>query len=197
MKRIISTLLAIFVIVTCVGRSNSGDEQLKKENEELKAQIQELQGKSETVTDEEKDTDVSNSKINAKWVHGDTPNIFDTSEMTMEILDDITIAKSSNNDYIIALNFIYTNKRDEGHNFINDKVRTKFYQSGIELDTPGIVSEVKVYDKSNAYKSIKDGATIETQLAYILNDTESAIDVEIRDSLSILATKQIQIETIK
>ena len=67
------------------------------------------------------------------------------------------------------------------------------YQNGIKLDTPGITSEKDIFDTNDAYKQIKN-AEIDAQLAFVLDNTDSDIELELGDDYySSLITKTITI----
>lgn len=82
---------------------------------------------------------------------------------------------------IITYNFTNVSA-DEPTSFMfafDDKV----YQNGIECEY-AIITDDDSYDESNQLKEIKAGATLEVEVAYVLNDTTSDVEVEIAELIS-------------
>lgn len=175
----IALLGALMLSLTSCG-ANAELDALKKENNKLKQQVSELQAQLST---DKSDTPQSNNKKNlkAEWVQDDTPYTLESATAKLEILEDVSIVKSSSRDeYILVMNFIYTNNSDNAMNFINDSNLSVIpYQDGIALDTPGTTAENNLYNTNSAYKSLKQGATVQAQLAFIVPDIEKPVEVEI------------------
>lgn len=94
-------------------------------------------------------------------------------------IGDAAVVQSADGRYILTIDFEYTNLSQDARNFINDMwCDVSPYQNGIELDTPGITSESGVYDYSESFTNIKNGATVSTQLAWVLRDTENPVEIE-------------------
>jgi hypothetical protein len=53
------------------------------------------------------------------------------------------------------------------------------YQNGIELDRPGYTSDGDIYNTGSAYSKIKNGATIEAQQVFVLQDLDTPVEVEL------------------
>ncbi len=184
-------IAAILLLAGCQN-GNSEIEALKRENAQLKEQIERINEGESSVTSKESIEQIDNLKYSAK-VEGDgTPVTFGNSEHIAE-LKSASVAYSPRLDkYLLKVDFHFINKSDDSANFINDLYCNVIaYQAGIELDTPGIISEEDIYDCHNAYKNIK-GAEIDAQLAFVLNDTKSDIELELgSDYYSSLITKKI------
>lgn len=117
------------------------------------------------------------TEFKVEWVDG-APGQFGSNGSTA-IPGEAKIVKSKSGEYVLTIDFTYTNESENAQNFINDMYcGVDPYQGGVELDTPGITSEAGSWNYSDAFTSIKQGATIETQLAWVLRDTESPIEIE-------------------
>lgn len=89
------------------------------------------------------------------------------------------VAKADKGNVLI-IKFDYTNNSDKAKCFINDyNCNVMAYQDGIELDDPGITSQSGVYDYNDAFTMIKSGATISTELVFVLRNTTSAVELEL------------------
>ena len=78
---------------------------------------------------------------------------------------------------VVIVTFTFTNNSDDKANF-TFACNADAYQNGVELDT-AIVTDIE----SNGLNDIKPGASIQTELAYELNDM-SDIEVEVTELLS-------------
>lgn len=117
------------------------------------------------------------SEFNVEWSDG-APDQFGGSDSTASV-GKAKVVKSSAGEYVLTIDFTYTNESKDAKNFINDMhCSAKPYQEGIELESPGVTSEPGAWDYSDAFTNIKNGATIETQLAWILRDTKSPVEIE-------------------
>ena len=94
------------------------------------------------------------------------------------VVNKMGVRKSEYGDLLI-LEITYTNNTDRIHNLINDyDLRPKAFQNGIELDVPGITSEMGVYNYAGAFKSLKNGGRITTQMVFVLENTEDSVEIE-------------------
>lgn len=193
-KSMMCVIIASLMLLTGCKNTNSEIEALKKENEQLKQQIEELAKeesmKKPNVTIENSD----NSLFNVDFDNDGSPMIFGNSKHIAEIKGASIVYSPNLNKNLLKIDFHYTNKNSEPANFINDLYCNVIaYQDGIELDTPGFTSEKDIYDTNNAYKNIKK-AEIDAQLAFVLNNTNSDIELELgNDYYNSLVTKKIVI----
>lgn len=115
--------------------------------------------------------------IEISWVDDTPPTEVGGGDSVAKILD----TKIANSKYgaLLVMSFEYTNNSKDSRNFINDdNCNVKPFQGGIALDTPGFTSEKGIYDSGDAYTSVKKGGIVNTQLAWVLNDTTSPIEIE-------------------
>ncbi len=119
------------------------------------------------------DTDNSDASIN-------TPGIADTKPTTNEIdglVCEIVSAEIGGKNYegksTVVITYNYTNNSNDAQSFDIGFIDTVF-QNGIEC------SPDYLYDEENSTKEIRPGATIEVKKSYILNDTTTDVEVEIK-----------------
>jgi len=177
-KKIVTTITitALMAILFSGCDNNTEIEMLRKENDELKQQISRL---TENV-EPQKDMIVSNDNdYMVQFVDKDTSMFFGSSDRNAEIKNVFIKYSPRMKKYLLVIDFHFKNNTPDAHDFINDTdCSVSVFQDGIELDSPGITSEKNIYDTNNSYKRIKN-AEIDAQLAFVLLDTESAIELEL------------------
>lgn len=174
MKKFFVSIFVLAILLSGCQSNTAEIEILRKENEQLKQQIEQISKGIDTTNNI-----VDNSKFDVRFEDDGTPMIFGNTNHVAEIIN-IAIVYSPNLDkHLLTIDFHYTNKDIDSANFINDSYCNVIaYQAGIQLDTPGFTSENGIYDTNNSFKNIKN-AEIDTQLAFILNDTASDIELEL------------------
>lgn len=83
----------------------------------------------------------------------------------------------------VVITYGFTNNADEPAAFwlaFEDDV----YQGGVGLEKAYTLKDGDPYDEANQNKEIKNGVTIDVDVAYILNDTETDIEVEVKELYS-------------
>ena len=193
-KIIIFVVATTFILLTGCQSNNNEIDALKKENEQLKQQIEEMLGDNSISDSSNKVENQINSEFNVNFKDNDKSITFGNSEHIAEIKNVSVVYSPELNKYLLKVDFHYTNKSNDSGNFINDLYCNVIaYQNGIELDTPGITSEKGVYNTNSAYTRIKN-AEIDAQLAFVLNDTESSVELELgSDYYSSLIIKTVVI----
>ncbi len=99
------------------------------------------------------------------------------------------LAKSYDDKPVVIVKYSFTNNSDEAAAFyltFDDHV----YQDGIGLNEAYVLDDSANYSSDNQTKEIKTGATLEVEVAYELNDTTTAIEVEVEE-LSIFSDNVI------
>ena len=112
---------------------------------------------------------------------------------TIEI-GDFVLAKTYEDKDAIVINLKYTNNGEEDSNFMTS-FSAKAYQNGVELSN-AIIIDSEVYDSENQMKNLKQGGSIDVQVAYELDDLESDVEFEISELFSFndkKLTKQFKI----
>lgn len=100
-------------------------------------------------------------------------------------IKDSRIAKNSEGEPVLIVTYSFTNNSNNAAAFLYS-VSEKLYQNGVELSAEYFTYGIDDYNVDDASKEIKPGVTFDVQRAYVLNDTETDVDVEISDYLSIL-----------
>lgn len=181
-KKAIISLLATLCIGIIIGLIvgilyNVSDNKLMNANVDTTYSDNSVDIESVELTNTPKETNVMNSGYIAQWQDDKNPFVYENN-MSKITIKDMNI-KPYDGGYVIIFDCVYTNNASKAANLINDwNVKPMLYQAGIELNTPGITSVQDIFDYSDAFMDIKSGATIESQLVYILRDVENPIEVE-------------------
>lgn len=125
---------------------------------------------------------------------------FETTEKDIK-----SLAKFSNGSaYLLAtdesigiISVDYTNTSGEVNSF-GSHYKIQAYQNGIQLETPAYIANVgEEYKKrDNGNKNIKDGITLNIEKAFILENNEDNIEIEIYYYTNIYMSADDLIETI-
>ena len=132
----------------------------------------------ETV-DKTKDT---SNKSNAENV--DTTQTQNNSKLgncSVEIKS-CRLAKNYEGKPVIIVKYLYTNEDDEPKAFMWS-VEDKLYQDGVGLNKAYVLSDSVNYSDDNQSKEVKKGTTLEVEVAYLLNDTTTDVEVEVSEYL--------------
>lgn len=84
---------------------------------------------------------------------------------------------------VVVITYGFTNNASEPAAFwltIDDNV----YQNGVGLEKAYVLKDGDPYDEANQDKEIKSGVTLDVDVAYILNDTETDVEVEAKEIMS-------------
>lgn len=101
---------------------------------------------------------------------------------TLEILG-CRLAKDYEGKDIVIVKYSFTNNDDDAASFsfaFDDGV----FQNGVGLNESLFVADNANFSADNQTKEIKTGASLEVEVAYELNDTETKIDVEVSELIS-------------
>ena len=88
------------------------------------------------------------------------------------------LAKDYEGKDIIIVKYAFTNNEDEDKNFslaFDDKA----FQNGVGLNKCYVADDSANYSGDNQTKDIKKGATLEVEVAYVLNDSTTDVEVEV------------------
>lgn len=83
----------------------------------------------------------------------------------------------------VVITYGFTNNAEEPAAFwlaFEDNV----YQGGVGLEKAYSLKDGDPYDEANQNKEIKSGVTIDVDVAYVLNDTETDLEVEVNELYS-------------
>ncbi len=91
---------------------------------------------------------------------------------------------TTNNDGkdVIVVNFDFSNSGDKGISF-SSIIDTKAFQDGIELTKSFHMYKNPQFNDDNNSKEVKQGATLGTQIAYEVYNTDSPVEVEVSSYL--------------
>ena len=121
------------------------------------------------------------SLFTAFTVSADPTPLFDDAEKSLTF-DGTALAKDYEGKDVLLFIFTYTNKTPEGKMPLTEVFMT-VYQGGMSLDS-AILMDSNYSDLTAAsLKQVKDGASLQYCVAYILNDMSSDLEVEVTDSL--------------
>ncbi len=84
---------------------------------------------------------------------------------------------------VVVITYGFTNNSSEPAAFwltIDDNA----YQNGVGLEKAYVLKDGDPYDEANQDKEIKSGVTLDVDVAYILNDTETDVEVEAKEIIS-------------
>lgn len=84
---------------------------------------------------------------------------------------------------VVVVTYGFTNNSSEPAAFFLS-VEEGVYQNGVGLEKAYVLNDNDPYDEANQNKEIKSGVTIDVDVAYLLNDTETDVDVEVKEFMS-------------
>lgn len=159
MKKIfLFTLFIVLILTAFAGCMNNDNETLSSTASKNDMSSNETASKNETA-----DGDLGEYNLNIKSCR---------------------LAKDYEGKDIVIVNYGFTNKSDNNASFtfaISDKV----FQNGVGLNKCYTVAESAKYSSDNQSKDIKKGASIDVEVAYVLNDSETPIEVECSELISL------------
>ena len=93
------------------------------------------------------------------------------------------IAEDYEGKPIAIVTYSFTNNDDDAASFIFT-FEYKAYQNGIGLNECYFADDSANYSSDNQLKEIKKGATLDVEVAYVLNDTVTNIEIEVSELIS-------------
>ncbi|MBO5232164.1 MAG: DUF5067 domain-containing protein [Clostridia bacterium] len=163
MKKIIYlSFILVFILTALVGCMSDAEEEMSSMMSEMMP-------------------DMSSSKNESATKNETTDNALGEYEVDIK---DCRLAKDYEGKNIAIVKYIFKNNSDDGASFtlaIDDKV----YQNGVGLNKCYTAAESAKYSADNQSKNIKKGASVEVEAAYYLNDSETPIEVECSELISL------------
>ncbi len=98
------------------------------------------------------------------------------------------LAKDYEDKDVVIVTYGFTNNADDSASF-SVAVNETVFQGGVELETTFFLDDSAEFESDNYMKNIKKGATLDVEMAYVLNDTTSDIEVEVEEFMSITDEK--------
>lgn len=99
------------------------------------------------------------------------------------VIDSCRLAKDYEGDDIVIVKYIFTNNAEDSASFFLAFDET-VYQDGIGLNECYFADDSANYSSDNQTKEIKQGSTLDVEVAYELNDTTTDIQVEVKELFS-------------
>ena len=100
------------------------------------------------------------------------------------VIDSCRLAKDYEGDPIVIVKYIFTNVSDENPGAFYLQFDCTVYQNGVSLNECYFVDDSANYSSDNQMKEIKQGASLEVEVAYELNDETTDIEVEVSELFS-------------
>lgn len=172
-KILIGVAIILVIVVVLIALGSRKTQNVSENNESDTIEEVKLQNEEKETANTEHEIE----NIEMSWEDGIAP----TEVGGGESIAKITEAKIVNSSFgtLLVMSFEYSNNSDNARNFINDdNCNVQPFQNGVALDTPGYTSEEGVYDSNEAYSAVKNGGVINSQLAWLLKDNVSPIEIE-------------------
>lgn len=119
----------------------------------------------------------------------------DLGDYKVEI-ESCRIAKDYENKPVVIIKYIFTNNADESTAFYT-AFEDNVYQNGVGLNESYVLKDSAKYSADNQTKDIKQGASIDVEVAYELNDKTTDIEVEVEELFSFDDNKVTKTFSIK
>lgn len=100
------------------------------------------------------------------------------------VIDSCRLAENYNDEPVVIVKYIFTNVKDNDAAAFSWSLDDAVYQNGVGLNKAYALDDGANYSADNQSKEIKKGASIEVEVAYILNDTTTDIEVEVKELIS-------------
>ncbi len=93
------------------------------------------------------------------------------------------LTKDYEDKSVVIIKYSFTNNAEESTSFMA-AFDAQVYQNGVGLNESIFVDEADEYSADNQTKEIKKGASLDVEVAYELNDTETDVEVEVSELFS-------------
>lgn len=134
----------------------------------------------------------------------DNNNVTETEKEPDNALGDYIIeikecrlAKDFEKKPVVIVTYSFTNQEDDSAASFAAAIEENVYQNGVGLNECYFLDDSYNYNGENATKEIKKGATIDVDVAYVLNDETTPIDVEVKELFSFsdkVITRQFELK---
>ena len=111
--------------------------------------------------------------------NGENSGAGDLGDYSVSVLD-FRLAKDFEGKPVIIVKYNFKNNGDESKSFFI-AFDESAYQEGVGLNTCYFVDESANYSADNQTKEIKPGADIDVEVAYVLNDSNTDVDIEVKE----------------
>ena len=100
------------------------------------------------------------------------------------VIDSCRLAEDYEGDPVVIVKYIFKNVNDDDAAAFTFAFDDEVYQNGVGLNPAYVLKDNANYSADNQMKEIKKGSEIEVEAAYELNDTETDIEVEVKELFS-------------
>jgi len=100
------------------------------------------------------------------------------------IIDSCRLVEDYEDKPVVIVKYIFTNVKDSDSAAFSWAIDDQVYQNGVGLNECYFLEDDTNYSADNQSKEIKQGASIEVEVAYLLNDTTTDIEVEVKELIS-------------
>ena len=107
------------------------------------------------------------------------------------------LAKDYEKKPVVIVTYGFTNQKDDSPAAFYTAIEDNVYQNGVGLNEAFVLDDTAGYSSDNSTKEIKKGASIDVEVAYVLNDETTPIDVEVKEYFSFsdkVITKQFALQ---
>ena len=104
-------------------------------------------------------------------------------QYSVEILN-ARLTSTYDNKPAVVVTYKFTNNTNDTATSFYIAFDDEVYQNGVGLNSAYVLKDGDPYDSDNASKEIKKGSSIEVEQAYILNDSSTPIEVEVKELFS-------------
>ena len=107
------------------------------------------------------------------------------------------LAKDYEKKPVIIITYSFTNDNNDTASAFFTAIEDTAYQNGVGLNEAIFVEDSYNYSSDNSTKEIKKGATIDVEVAYVLNDESTPVDGEVKEYFSFsdkVITKQFELK---
>lgn len=99
-------------------------------------------------------------------------------------IDSCRLAKDYEGKPVVIVKYLFTNVADDNAVSFMVAFDDAVYQGGVGLNSAYFLKDSAKYSSDNQTKEIKKGATLEVEVAYELNDSETDVEVEVKELFS-------------
>lgn len=112
-------------------------------------------------------------------------------------IKDCRLAKDYEKKPVAIVTYLFTNQGNDTATSFMFAIEENVYQGGVGLNECYVLDDSYSMKEDNDTKEIKKGASIEVEVAYVLNDETTPIDVEVKEFISFsdkVITKQFTLQ---
>lgn len=100
------------------------------------------------------------------------------------VIESCRLAEDYEGKPVLIVKYKYTNNKNDDATAFYIAFEDIAYQGGVGLNEAYVLKDSANYSADNQTKEIKKGASIEVEVAYELNDTETDVEVEVKELIS-------------